>query len=179
MVTLQGNEVTFDTDDIIVSKTDLKGRMTYVNKTFMDVAGYSEEELLGQPHNLIRHPAMPRCVFKLLWDTLGQGQEIFAYVVNQTKNGDYYWVLAHVTPSFDRNGNIIGYHSSRRVPDKTVVSDVILPLYQDLLKIEESVPNAKEGMNKAFDTLVAILTDKGVSYGELVASLMNAKEDAA
>jgi PAS domain S-box-containing protein len=77
-VTPSGVERTFGEDEIIVSKTDVKGRITYANQVFLRVAGYTERELLGQPHNIIRHPDMPRCVFKLLWDTLEAKREIFA-----------------------------------------------------------------------------------------------------
>jgi len=73
-----GQEVHFDRNDLIVSKTNLKGHITYANDIFLDIAGYTEEEVIGKPHNLIRHPDMPRCVFKLLWDTLQSGTEIFA-----------------------------------------------------------------------------------------------------
>ncbi|MEO1982112.1 MAG: PAS domain-containing protein, partial [Fuerstiella sp.] len=132
-----GRERTFREDEIIVSKTDLKGIITYTNQVFARVAGYSEQELLGQPHNLIRHPDMPRCVFKLLWDTISQGNEIFAYVINLCRNGDHYWVLAHVTPSFDAAGKITGYHSSRRVPERAAV-DKAIPIYELLLKEENS-----------------------------------------
>jgi PAS domain S-box-containing protein len=77
-----GRERTWGDEEIIVSKTDLKGIITYANRTFLNVAGYTEEEVLGKPHNMIRHPDMPRCVFKLLWDTIESGNEIFAYVKN-------------------------------------------------------------------------------------------------
>jgi PAS domain S-box-containing protein len=79
-ITPTGVECFFPEDEIIVSKTDLKGLITYANHTFLSIAGYTEEEVLGQPHNIIRHPDMPRCVFKLLWDTLKLRREIFAYV---------------------------------------------------------------------------------------------------
>ena len=85
-----GREVSFATDEITVSKTDLHGRITYANDVFVRVSGYSERELLGAPHSILRHPAMPRSVFKLLWDTIGQGDEVFAYVLNLAKNGDAY-----------------------------------------------------------------------------------------
>jgi len=119
----------FDRSEIIVSKTDLKGRITYANRTFARLAGYSEAELLGQPHSIIRHPDMPRAVFKLLWDTLAERNEVFAYVKNLARDGSFYWVFAHVTPSMDADQNVVGYHSNRRVPRREVVSNVIEPLY--------------------------------------------------
>ena len=76
----------------------------------------------GQAHNIIRHPDMPRCVFDLLWKTIAGGEEIFAYVKNMAKNGDHYWVFAHVTPTFDAGGRIMGYHSNRRVPERGAVA---------------------------------------------------------
>ena len=172
-VPVTGVEQFFDDDELIVSKTDLTGRITYANDVFLKVAGYSEGEVLGQPHSLVRHPDMPRCVFKLLWDTLGEGQEIFAYVVNKCKNGDHYWVLAHVTPSRDNTGEIVGYHSNRRVPDRAVLDGVIIPLYKQLLDIENSHANRKDGMNAAFDALVNILNEKGVAYDEFIFSLQS------
>src|ERR1017187_6768808 len=86
---LTGKERFFGEEEIFVSKTDLKGHITYANEVFLRVAGYDEEEVLGQPHSMIRHPAMPRCVFKLLWDQIQVGREIFAYVVNRAKTGDH------------------------------------------------------------------------------------------
>lgn len=172
-VSLTGVERTFADDEIIVSKTDTTGRIMYANETFLRMADMTEAETIGQPHAVIRHPEMPRAVFKLLWDTISAGKELFAYVVNRSKNGDHYWVLAHVTPSFDANGQIVGYHSNRRVADKQVLDTVIKPLYKQLLEIEESHANRKEGMNEAFNTLVKILEDKGVSYDEFIFSLQH------
>ena len=122
--TLTGVERHLAPDDIVVSKTDTKGRITYANQVFLDIAGYVENEVVGRPHNIVRHPEMPRAVFKLLWDTISQGNEIFAYVVNRAKNGDHYWVFAHVTPTFDQSGKIISYHSSRRAPRREAVEKV-------------------------------------------------------
>ncbi|MBL4691744.1 MAG: PAS domain-containing protein [Magnetovibrio sp.] len=173
-MTLMGKEVFFDTKDMIVSKTDMKGHLTYANDIFLVIAGYTEEDVLGKPHNLIRHPFMPRCVFKLLWDTISQGVEIFAYVVNLTKNGDYYWVLAHVTPSFDSNQNIIGFHSTRRVPNSETIQNKIIPLYRKLCEIENSEANSKVGIQKSFDHLVSILNDADIDYDEFVSTLMHA-----
>lgn len=170
-VSVTGKEISFGEDEIIVSKTDLKGRITYANDVFLRVAGYSESEVVGQPHSLIRHPDMPRCIFKLLWDEISVGSEVFAYVVNRCKNGDHYWVLAHVTPSRDEDGQIIGYHSNRRVPDHAIVERAIVPLYRDLKAKEDSFDNRKEGMNAAFADITALLQSKGVAYDEFIATL--------
>jgi len=166
-----GIERTFDRDDIIVSKTDLKGRIVYANKAFLDVAGYDLEELMGQPHSIIRHPAMPRAVFKLLWDNLTAQQEVFAYVINRCKNGDHYWVLAHVTPSYDKGGHVIGYHSNRRKPDASLVKTVIEPLYVTLLQIENSYSNRKEGMTAALTHMQGLLKEQGMAYDQFILTL--------
>ena len=166
-----GTERFFDDDDIIVSKTDLKGRITYCNRLFLNIAGYTEQECLGQPHSLIRHPDMPRCIFALMWETIQDGREIFAYVINRAKNGDHYWVNAHVTPSRDRTGAIVGYHSNRRVPDREVVEGTIRPLYASLLTEERRHANRKEGMQASMAMVTAHLNERGVEYDEFVAGL--------
>ena len=168
-----GVERFFDKDEIIVSKTDLKGRLIYTNRVFMRIAGYEEKELLGKQHSIIRHPDMPRCVFKLLWNTIEAKKEIFAYVINICKNGDHYWVLAHVTPSLNSSGNIIGYHSNRRLPAKKVLKNTIIPLYKQLLKEENRHKNRKDGMNSSFQMLLDILKEKGVGYDEFIFSLQS------
>lgn len=168
-----GKERFFQEDEVIVSKTDLKGRLTYVNKIFMSISDYREQELLGQPHNMIRHPDMPRSVFKILWDNIVSGREIFAYVINMGKNGDHYWVLAHVTPSFDRDGKIVGYHSNRRVPNRNTLTSTIMPLYQRILSEENRYQNAKDGMKKGFDMFQDIIREKGTEYDRLIFSLQS------
>ncbi len=169
-ITPTGNERTFGEDEIIVSKTDQKGRITYANDVFLKLALYDEEDVIGAPHSLVRNPEMPRAVFKLLWDTIQNGEEIFAYVVNMSKNGDHYWVYAHVTPSFDADGNISGFHSNRRVPEPTALAKV-KPLYQQLLAEEKKHANAKDGMEASYNMLVALLEENGVTYEEFVFSL--------
>lgn len=159
------DECTFDVSTILVSKTDMDGRITYANDYFKKITGYDEKELIGLPHNLIRHPDMPRIIFKTLWDFIKNGQEINAYVINLTKNGDYYWVYANVTPSFDLNKKIIGYHSTRRSPDKKAL-ETIIPLYKELCSLEGS-----SDMSKSEGELNRILTEKGVSYEEFIFAL--------
>lgn len=168
---LTGSERTFGSDEIIVSKTDLKGNLTYGNRTFYKMSGYSEQECIGHQHNIIRHPEMPRCVFKLLWDTLQSGSEIFAYVNNRSKNGDNYWVLAHVTPSMDGSGNTIGYHSNRRVPNRDVISQHIVPLYEKLLKVEKENASPKAGMADSFEVVDDLLRQNKVGFNQFMFSL--------
>ncbi len=165
-----GEEVTFSPDEVIVSKTDPRGVITYANAVFQRVSGYTEAELLGQPHNLIRHPDMPACVFKLLWDTLKAGQEIFAYVNNLAKDGRNYWVFAHVTPSFDARGNIIAYHSNRRVPHADALAKV-QPLYRTLREAERAAGDGSAGMAASIALVERTLAEAGLSYGEFVFSL--------
>lgn len=165
-----GREIHFGEDEIIVSKTDLQGRITYANDVFQRVSGYSERELLGTPHSILRHPDMPRSVFSLLWTRIQAGKEIFAYVVNLARNGDHYWVLAHVTPSFTEDGAIVGYHSNRRVPDRRAI-DTIAPIYRELLAIEAKAPTHSSGIGAATAALETKLQKASVSYDAFVFSL--------
>ncbi len=152
-------------NDFIISKTDLKGRLTYVNKIFMDLAEYSEAELLGKPHNIVRHPDMPRAIFKLLWDRIQNKKEIFAYVINKTKNKNDYWVFANVTASLDSRGNIIGYYSVRRKPNPQAI-EIIKPLYAKMIQAEKS-----GGMNASNKILNDVLKHEGVDYDEYIISI--------
>lgn len=161
-------EVYFDQNDIIVSKTDLKGRLTYANRVFLEIAGYRRDEVIGAPHSIIRHPDMPRAIFKVLWDSILAGKEVFAFVKNMTKRGDHYWVFAHVTPSRDGKGNVVGFHSNRRVPNRKQLETVIMPLYADLLRAERAHANAKQGLEAASQSLADVLTKRGVAYDEFI-----------
>lgn len=165
-----GRESPFAEHEIIVTKTDTKGLITYANETFLRVSHFRIDDVLGKPHNIIRHPDMPRCVFKLLWDTLKSGKEMFAYVLNLASNGDHYWVLAHVTPSFDSGGRIVGYHSMRRKPAATQVA-AASALYRTLLEEERAAPGPAEGMQRSYDRLMSNLRAKGVGYDEFVFAL--------
>lgn len=152
-------------DDFIVSKTDTRGRITYVNKIFMQMAEYTEAELLGKPHSIIRNAQMPKLVFKLLWERVQKKEEIFAFVVNKTKKGNDYWVYANVTASLDEKNNIVGYYSVRRMPNPKAL-EVIKPLYMKMLEAEK-----RGGMEASKIILDNVCKEKGVSYDELIISL--------
>ncbi len=156
-------------DDFIVSRTDTRGRITYGNRVFIEYSGYTEQELLGAPHNIIRHADMPRGVFKFLWDTLGGGNECFAYVKNLAKDGSFYWVFANVTPDVDSGGRVSGYFSVRRKPHSGAVS-AMADVYRAMLA-EEQKAGHRDGPAASLAWLVGVLTQKGVSYEEFVLSL--------
>lgn len=166
-----GIERTFGADEIIVSKTDRSGKITYANEVFLRVSGYSERELLGAPHSLIRHPDMPRSVFRLLWERLEAGREIFAYVVNLSKGGDHYWVFAHVTPSFDDRGTVVGYHSNRRVAKAEplkFMSDLYARLRAEERRFAE---NKQAAVDAGVRCLESALRDANKTYDELIFSM--------
>lgn len=163
-------EKSFADHEIIVSKTDLRGIITYVNDVFVRVSGYSERQLMGAPHNIIRHPAMPRCVFKLLWETLQAEKEIFAYVLNLSKDGSGYWVFAHVTPSYDLQGQLVGYHSNRRVPYPDALPRV-KELYSTLLAEEEKYANRLDAAEAGYNLLFELLASRKLDYDQFVFSL--------
>lgn len=156
-------------DDFIVSMTDLKGIITYCNRIFIEFSGYGESELLGTQHNIIRHPDMPRAVFKLLWDKIQNREECFAYVKNMAKDGSFYWVFTNVTPTFDPAGNITGYFSVRRKPKQSGVQTATA-VYAAMLEAEKKAGPAN-AIAAATKVLVDILNEKGLGYDELVLAI--------
>ncbi|WP_457644271.1 PAS domain-containing protein [Persephonella sp.] len=148
-------ESVFSPDEMFFSTTDLKGIILSGNDIFIRVSKYSKEELIGKPHNIIRHPDMPRIVFKLLWDYIQSGKPIVAYVKNMAKDGSYYWVLATVLPIFDSDGNIEKYLSIRIKPT-TQFFENIPKVYAELLEVEKS-----GGMDASFQRLQEILKSLG------------------
>ncbi|MBB2942089.1 PAS domain S-box-containing protein [Actinoplanes lutulentus] len=162
-----GTERTFSDGELIVTKTDPHGVITYANDVFLRISALSEAEAVGQPHNVIRHPDMPRSVFKLLWDTVQDGREIFAYVVNLAADGAHYWVFAHVTPSFDSAGRVIGYHSNRRVPSRPAVAAAD-ELYGQLRAAERRHDRTQDAVEAGEAALRQVLDERGRTYDELV-----------
>ncbi len=123
-------EIPYPDGKLIVSRTDLDGIITHVNKSFVDMSGYEEAELIGMPHSILRHPDMPSVAFKDLWDTVHGSRKWQGFVKNLRKDGAYYWVKATVIPNI-RKGKIVGYTSVRRKPSRTKVDESIR-LYSSL-----------------------------------------------
>lgn len=124
------HEVTFEDDTLIVSRTDLKGHITFVNRDFIRVSGFSESELIGKPHNIVRHPDMPPAAYEDMWRTLKEGKPWAGLVKNRCKNGDYYWVEANVTPVFE-SGQVVGFLSVRTKPARAKV-EAASELYRNM-----------------------------------------------
>ncbi len=178
-----GIERTFGKDEIIVSKTDTKGIITYTNDLFVEMSGYKKHELIGMPHSIIRHPDMPRCLFKLMWDRIRNGEDIYTYVKNMAKNGDHYWVIAQVSPLFGESYSshlrkdaynvarkeIVGYLSYRRCPVRKVLPK-IEELYALLKKTEDNAIDPKEGLALSYKMLTQDLNAKGLCYDDFIHS---------
>jgi PAS domain S-box-containing protein len=170
-----GEARTFAPDELIASKTDLRGVITYANDVFLRISRYELDEVLGRPHNLIRHPEMPRAVFALLWQTLSEGRELFAYINNLASDGAHYWVLAHVTPSYSADGAVIGYHSSRRRPSPGAIRTVT-PLYRRLVEEERRHPTAKAAVAASSRLLDELVAAEAGSYEEFIWSVIAREE---
>jgi len=155
--------------DLIVSKTDVTGRIIYINRTFMRISGFVEKELLGIQHNVIRHPDMPRGVFRKMWLELKEGREFFGYIKNICHDGSYYWVFANVTPDYDESENLRGYYSVRRKPRKQAI-EVIENLYSKMLA-EEALGNKKTAPDRSWEIVNNFLEQEKSNYTRFMIEL--------
>ena len=162
-------EIKFSKKKFIVSKTDIKGNIIFVNKNFCDVSGYSEEELIGAPHNILRHPDMPRAVFFLVWSSLLRGEPVSGVVKNLAKSGKYYWVIADFDVKKDSDGNIKSLTAFRRAAPQNVI-DTMEELYETMLNIEK-----RRGMEGSLAYLEAYLEEHHMTYEEFLDDLVTPK----
>lgn len=173
--TLIDKEVIWDKTKTIMSKTDKYGTIEYANEVFVDVCGYEDHELVGQPHNIIRHPDMPKVIFKVLWDNLKAGNNFHAVAKNLAKSGRYYWVITDFDISRNEDGEITHYFARRKAIPQEVIAK-IEPLYKKLLQIEEVT-----GIEGSEKYLTGFLEEQGKDYVEYLKGLMAEyeKEQAA
>ncbi len=127
-------ETPFPFGKLIVSRTDTQGVITHMNQAFIDMSGFTEDELIGQPHSILRHPDMPKALFQEIWETAGCGEKWHGYVKNLRKDGGYYWVHATVIPNY-RRGELVGFSSVRRKPSPRKIADII-PKYRAMKEAE-------------------------------------------
>lgn len=163
-------ELTFSEDQILVSKTDTEGVITYCNDEFLNVSRYKESELIGQTHNIVRHPDMPQVIFMLLWSTIKSNREFNGYIKNLASDGGYYWVFANITASYSANNELLGYYSVRRKPDDNKLN-YIKNLYLELLEIEEQSSSTGDAIKNSKHKLDSVLNGRELGYDEFVFSI--------
>ncbi len=151
--------------DIIVSKADESGDITYANPIFYKLSGYSKKELNFSPHSILRHPDMPKVVFKFLWDELQSGKEVHAFVKNLTKDGSFYWVMAYIRPVLNQDGSFRNYVSTRKTMSENARA-IIEPLYQKLIELE-----SREELEASKSELLKFLDGK--SFNEVMDTLQD------
>ena len=167
------NEIKLDPNIMLVSKTDAAGVILYGNNNLTDVSGYSEEELIGSPHNMLRHPDMPKAIFYVMWESIRKGNNIMAVIKNLAKNGDHYWVTTDFDIQKNREGKIRNYIAFRHAASRDILK-VIEPLYAKMLEIEQ-----ESDMDTSLEYLENFLGRKGMTYNEFIEDLAKPKGLAA
>ncbi|WP_457745467.1 PAS domain-containing protein [Sulfurimonas sp.] len=166
----RNNEIKLNPKRYIVSKTDTDGIIEYGNDYFVEISGYTEAELIGQPHSIIRHPDMPKVVFKLMWDRISDAQNIMAIVKNLAKDGSYYWVVTEFEPKIDPLTNKVISHTAFRKSAPKDAVEAIEPIYKKLIEIE-----AVSGMEASEKYLHGFLEEQHKTYDELINELVGNK----
>lgn len=166
-VHIVNEKIELDSKKYIVSKTDTEGVIEYANDYFIEVSGYKETELVGEPHSIVRHPDMPKIIFKIMWDRLEEGKNIYAIVKNRAKDGRYYWIITDFEANLDKVTNKpISYVAYRQSASDKIVAE-IEPLYQKLIEIEKT-----SGVESSEKYLNGYLEEKGKSYDDYMEDLI-------
>lgn len=153
-------------DDLIISKTDKEGTIKYVNDTMLRISSCKLPDIIGRNHNIIRHPDMPKSLFKIMWDMLENGEDFYGYIKNITKYGSFYWTFAFVTPDYDEKENMIGYQSERRAPNPKAIVEISC-IYQQM-RAKENLIGVEETIEWFNDEIL-----KGKSYSTYIHRLQN------
>ena len=159
-------EINIPDEAVLISVTDPKGIITEVNDIFCEIAGYSEEELVGASHNVIRHPDMPKIMFKIVWEHIKDRENVMALVKNLAKDGRYYWILTDFVTKVDVSREVVNYTAYRR-PICKDVQNAITPLYKALSAIEDIA-----GMDASEKFLNEYLENKGLTYDDMVEDII-------
>jgi len=163
---MNSKEIIINKNDILITRTDHSGIINYANDTFLRVAGFSEDEVINKPHNIIRHPNMPKVIFYLMWKSIKKRNNFIAIVKNYTKNGDYYWVTTDFRYEEDFSGAIKNYTAFRRAI-KSENIEIVEKLYNTLVNIEKNT-----GMKASIKYLNRYLKDRDMDYNEYIANIL-------
>ncbi len=169
---LSDREVSWGKNITLLTKTDVKGNIEYVNENFLDVSGYDDYELIGKPHSIVRHPDMPKIIFKMLWDKLKMGENLHVIVKSLSKTGRYYWVITDYKTTRDLNGEIIAYTSKQQSVNEEIILKFIEPLYKKLLQIEQS-----GGIEASEKYLIGFLEERNKTYDQYIEDLVATGKD--
>lgn len=156
-------EVSWDKSVVLTSKTDVKGNIEFANEAFIDVCGYEDYELIDTPHSIVRHPDMPKILFKVIWDKLKAGEKAVAIFKNLAKSGRYFWVYAEIEPMFKDNNKVQNYLAKYKSVSEDLISKSIEPFYKRLMQIENV-----SGLNYSEKYLIGFLEEKQKDYFQYI-----------
>ncbi len=156
------HEIKCATQQVLVTRTNTKGEIVYCNRTFLEVNGFKSPEVIHKPHSIVRHPDMPKSIFKIIWLIIAQGFPIQAVIKNKTNDGHYYWTLITIKPQKDRDNNIISYVAHGKQAPPSVIKKM-KPLYKMMKEIEESVD-----IDAGVDYLESYLKEQKMTYAQYI-----------
>lgn len=164
-----GHEVKLKGREIIFTRTDLKGNLLFGNDVFEKISGFENDQYIGKSHNIIRHQDMPKIIFKIMWESIKEGNDMNAIIKNKTINGDYYWVATHFETEKDPSGKIVGYQALR-TSVSTYAKKEVKKLYEALIDIEMT-----QGIEKSEKYLTEFLSIKEQTFNEYMYELIENK----
>jgi aerotaxis receptor len=159
---MSNKELELSADQLIITKSDPTGKIIYCNQDFIELSGYSERELIGQPHSLLRHKEMPAGIFYLLWHTLKQKKEFNGFIQSRCKNGDSYWAFTNISPVYSLNNQLLGYTGAQRQPNPAATT-LFSMYYEQMLEEEGSNPTEQDA-KKSLQLLTDLVSATGDDY---------------
>jgi len=163
---MESKEIIINKNDVLVTRTNHSGIINYANDSFLRVTGFTEDEVIGQPHNIIRHPDMPKVIFYFMWKNIKKRKNVIAIVKNYTKNKDYYWVATDFKHEEDFSGAIKNYVAFRRPINQDNIK-IIEALYSNLLEIEKTT-----GIDASIKYFNRYLKEKGMEYNDFILDIL-------